>query len=66
MDLFGEENDISSSSFVKGSSEEGELVLNKKFAKAYQDRKSKEEIKRLATEHGRFGGGNDDSEDEDR
>ncbi len=66
MDLFGEENespDHYKSSFEKGG-REGELVLNKDFAKAYEDRKSKEELRRLVTESSRFGG--DDAEDEDR
>ncbi len=58
MDLFGEEN---GSSLKKGS-RDTKLVVNKDFAKAYEDRKSKEELRRLATES-RF---DDDAEDGDR
>ncbi len=58
MDLFGEENGSS----LEKESRDTKLVVNKGFAKAYEDRKSKEEYKRLATES-RF---DDDAKDGDR
>ncbi len=63
MDLFGEENGSNNKMSIENESRETKLVVNKGFAATYEDRKSREELRRLATES-RFH--DDDAEDGDR